>query len=105
MSSLNGKKYEEIYGPLEAEVQRSICSARAKTVAGHRPNFSFRGWSHTPEAKQRISQSESRTKQANKRRKELLAAIQLITSEMDKPSIDPKLHDAALSFFAMLSNY
>jgi hypothetical protein len=105
MSSLKGKKYEEIYGPLEAEVQRAICSARAKTVAGQRPNFSFRGWSHTPEAKQRISQSESRTKQANKRRKELLAAIQLVTSEITKPPIDPELHDAALRLFAMLSKY
>jgi hypothetical protein len=102
---LKGKKYEEIYGPWEARVQRSICSARAKTVAGPRPNFSFRGWKHSEQSKLQIAQSESRTKQGNKRRKELSAAIQLITSEMDKPSIDPELHDAALRFFAMLSNY
>lgn len=75
VSALKGKKYEEIYGPLEASRQKAIRTVQATVGLSQRPNFSFRGWHHTVAAKQKISQ----TFQLKKYNKQINAAIKLLS--------------------------
>ena len=69
---LAGRSYEEIYGSLIASQLKYLRSEAAK-LAAKKPGWklSFAGRHHTPETKQRISQTKRRQFAESRARKEL----------------------------------